>query len=115
MTPEERDTFIKSIEDPTSAQSLLQSEAFEGAIASPWWEDSQTASDLPDTEGLQKKVGLTSMKRFGKKPELISIPDQLLRRPPGPDTGPPLLYNICAVLWVSNLYHRGAFFSNSVV
>lgn len=115
LTPEERHTFMKAIEDPTSAQLLMQSEAFEGAITSPWWEDPQITSDLPDNEGLQNKVGPTSMKRIGKKPELMSIPDQLLRRPPGPDTGPPLLYNICAVLWVSSFYHSGAFLSNSVV
>lgn len=98
LTPEERDAFMKSMEDPTSAQSLMQSEAFEGAITSPWWEDSQSTLDLPDSDGLRKKVRPMSMKRIGKKPELMSIPDQLLRRPPGPDMGPPLLYNICAVL-----------------
>ena len=99
LTPEERASFLKTIENPSSAslQALLRSEVLEKEIQQPWWETPKDTPAVP-AEVLENESAL--LQDLQKKPDLISLPDQLLRRQPGPDTGPPLLYNICAVLYV---------------
>ncbi|KIK63378.1 hypothetical protein GYMLUDRAFT_72076 [Collybiopsis luxurians FD-317 M1] len=68
LTQEERDRFIKALEDPSSslAQNLLQR-----LESKPWWEEPSSSF-----------------------PELIQVPESMVKPFP---TGPPLIYNMIAI------------------
>ncbi|EJD07314.1 uncharacterized protein FOMMEDRAFT_137674, partial [Fomitiporia mediterranea MF3/22] len=91
LTPEERKDFMNKFRDPTStsAQEFLRSAGLEADIILPWW----LAPDVP----LDEDVRTSRTQKYGERPKMEIIPDALLSRTSGPHTGPPLLYNICAV------------------
>ena len=95
MTPEERDKFLKQIRDPTSSstQELLRKVGTELKLTLPWWEASGAPEDFSGS--------LDTTRAYGNRPTMEEIPRALLSRQTGPDGGPPLLYNICAVLYVA--------------
>lgn len=88
----QRDSFLKitKSKDSAAAQDLLRSLDLDEGVTLPWWERPEGEYDDEDAP--------TVRKRYGKRPSFASLPDALLRQPPGPQTGPPLLYNICVVL-----------------
>ncbi|KAL5492134.1 hypothetical protein ACEPAI_3581 [Sanghuangporus weigelae] len=92
LTPEERATFLRKIQDPTSssAQDLLRNAGDELKMVLPWWE-------APEAHPEATSVPLDNTKSYGSRPAMEEIPKTLLSRQAGPETGPPLLYNICAV------------------
>jgi hypothetical protein len=66
LTPEERKKFTRALEDPSSelAQQLLASKELESERLAPWWE-APTLDDAAQS---------SPAKRYGAKPELMSIP-----------------------------------------
>ncbi|TFK51937.1 hypothetical protein OE88DRAFT_1734950 [Heliocybe sulcata] len=99
LTPEEREKFIKAVDDPNSdlAQQLFASEELENVRIDPWWED-------PDASVAQEEEQVTTSatansrlrKRYGKKPEMsICVPTSMVK--PIPASSPSLLYNACAL------------------
>ena len=98
LTPAERETFIRATRDPNSmlTMELLRSDALQRTIVYPWWDTPHLVSG--ETERSPSMTGSTA--KYGRRPSMMSIPSTLLERPPGPDTGPPLLYNICIILCV---------------
>lgn len=84
LTLEEREKFTRALDNPSSelAQQLLTSEELESERLEPWWE----APAFEDA---------TPHKRYGVKPEMISISFAI---PPMSPTGSRLIYNICVVL-----------------
>ncbi|KAF9232594.1 hypothetical protein BU15DRAFT_54862, partial [Melanogaster broomeanus] len=87
LTKQERDKFFMALRDPSSelAQRLLASAELHKIQQEPWWE----APSVSDESSLPLHV------RYGHKPDLMEVPDNLIKQYPG---GPSLLYNICAVL-----------------
>ncbi|THG99659.1 hypothetical protein EW145_g7224 [Phellinidium pouzarii] len=103
LTPAERTSFMSAVQDPQSesAQELLHSAGLQDEGALPWWEapEAPEDEDEDETEIGQTVHGNTKkMKKHRRQPVLIQLPEALLQRPGGTDTGPLLLYNICAVL-----------------
>ena len=88
LSVEERNKFLGTIKDPQSgpAKELLRSIELDIGNVLPWWDADESIPSI-------------SSKRYGKIPEMVRIPTPLLSRPVGPDSGPPLLYNICVVLY----------------
>lgn len=82
LSEEQREKFVKALQVPSSglAQQLLASEELEQDRREPWWKE-------PDD---------------GERPGLMDIPPTLLKANPPP--GPSLLYNICALWYVLNLF-----------
>nr|GAT54218.1 predicted protein [Mycena chlorophos] len=78
LTPEERERFLKAMEDPSSglATQLLASKELEREKHDPWWTDDAWSSSSRAPEPLQLPDSL-------KKPNLKATP---------------LIYNICCVL-----------------
>jgi hypothetical protein len=85
LTQEERSRFLKALDDPSSelAQQLLASEELERTKQYPWWDAPVVSDDAPASQ----------FKRYGMKPEVISIPSNAVK----PLSGPSLVYNLCAV------------------
>ncbi|KAH8116508.1 hypothetical protein DFH11DRAFT_1506044 [Phellopilus nigrolimitatus] len=94
LSPAERDSFLKAVRNPrsASAQELLQAVDVQSDVILPWWEAPEALTNEEPVEDASKS------KKYGKRPVVAQLPVSLLRRPQGPDAGPPLLYNICAVL-----------------
>ncbi|KAL5531392.1 hypothetical protein ACEPAG_4269 [Sanghuangporus baumii] len=92
LTPEERATFLRKIQDPStsSVQDLLRNSGNELNIVLPWWE-------APEVPPEASSAPLDNTESYGSRPAMEEIPESLLSRQAGPETGPPLLYNICAV------------------
>lgn len=92
LTPAERQKFLGALNDPSSdiAQSLLASEDLDDQIIQPWW-DAPPQDEVPQ--------GKTLLKRYGHRPQMLEIPEAVLRaaRTASP-SGPSLLFNIFAVL-----------------
>lgn len=81
-----RAKFLKALEDPTSelAQQLLASEELEKYRKDPWW-DTSSASLSVNADDITK-------------PGMMHIPKALVK----PSlTGPPLVYNVCAIWYVA--------------
>lgn len=89
LTMEERDRFFSALRDPASdiAQSLLASTELDQPLQAPWWE-------LPDVPSNDQKATAV---RYGHMPPLLEVPQGVIKWDPA---SPPLLYNICAILWV---------------
>ena len=77
LPEEQRDKFIRTIEDPSSelAKQLLADDGLVRGQFTPWWRDIEDPSV--------------------KRPTVMSLPRAMVERMPG--DGPSLLYNICAV------------------
>ena len=77
LPEEQRDKFIRTIEDPSSelAKQLLADDGLIRGQFTPWWRDNEDPSF--------------------KRPTMMRIPRVMVEKMPG--DGPPLLYNICAV------------------
>ncbi|EGN96716.1 hypothetical protein SERLA73DRAFT_184848, partial [Serpula lacrymans var. lacrymans S7.3] len=86
LNKEERSNFMKVLADPSGdlAQKLLASKELKEDKREPWWE----ANTLdPNT--------FTSSGRYGHKPKAITVPASMAE----PNFhGPPLRYNVCAIL-----------------
>ncbi|CAL1715449.1 unnamed protein product [Somion occarium] len=96
LTPEERDNFLKALNEPSSelAQQLLASEELQKQKIDPWWE-----APNEDTEEDSLERSLISLKKYGKRPTMVEIPDNIVSASAKSlNTGPSLLYNITAVL-----------------
>ena len=93
LTSPERSKFITALNNPTGefAQQLLASEALEKEIQGPWWEALRTDS--------QVKEDLSPPPRHYAKPRIMEVPVSMLNLNP---TGRPLVYNICAILYMGN-------------
>ena len=100
LTPDERDKFLRALNDPSSelGQQLLASEELEAQSTEPWWErPADHIDDDPQTTG-QIASGV---RRYGYKPNFVDIPTAAIKASERAGTsGPTLLYNICAVLCV---------------
>ncbi|KAH9840290.1 uncharacterized protein C8Q71DRAFT_805910 [Rhodofomes roseus] len=94
LTPAEREMFTKALRDPNSelAQQLLSSEELEKVRIEPWWE----APDDPSTD--DPSTSWRAQKRYGKKPAMMPIPENMVGTSHTPGKYPLLLYNICAVM-----------------
>ncbi|KAL5537178.1 hypothetical protein ACEPAF_1001 [Sanghuangporus sanghuang] len=92
LTSEERATFLRKIQDPTSSSTreLLRNAGNELKIVLPWWE-------APEAPPPDSSASIDITKNYGSRPAMEEIPKTLLSRQAGPETGPLLLYNICAV------------------
>ncbi|KAI0675911.1 hypothetical protein C8Q78DRAFT_963923 [Trametes maxima] len=96
LSPQERDKFLRALNDPASelAQQLLASEELERERVHPWW---QTPVDaLP--ENLSPPPTGPTKRKDGTNPAIMSIPEPLVKQSAkNALSGPLLLYNICAV------------------
>lgn len=96
LTPSQRETFLKALNDPSSelAQQLLASEELEKQIEEPWWE---RPPDISDNSNVLRSS--TKSARYGTPPKIMEIPPAALNASTGAaSTGPSLLYNIFATL-----------------
>lgn len=89
---------MKALEDPSSelAQQLLASEEMENERREPWWESSAIGDADGDGEA-ETVVERVPRRRYGERPQAIRIPASMVK----PPHGPPLLYNMCALWYVS--------------
>ncbi|EPQ56637.1 hypothetical protein GLOTRDRAFT_28595, partial [Gloeophyllum trabeum ATCC 11539] len=97
LTPEERDKFIKALDDPTSelAQQLLASEELEKVRTEPWWENPD-ASVITEDSISPAPVDHRLQKRYGKRPAItLHVPSGMVKAPSSSSTS--LLYNACAM------------------
>ena len=97
LKPEERERFMKALNDPSSelAQQLLASDELEKQRIEPWWEDNATELDEQSSSGSSNLV----QRKYGTRPGLISIPEAVVSASAKSlDQGPSLLYNIIATL-----------------
>lgn len=96
LTSAERSKFITALNNPTGelSQQLLASESFKKEIQDPWWEAPQVCSSKDDGQ-----IKLDSSLRHGAKPRMMEVPVSMTT--PNP-TGHSLVYNICAVLYMSS-------------
>ncbi|KAJ3482592.1 hypothetical protein NLI96_g6876 [Meripilus lineatus] len=95
LTPAERDKFLAALRNPTSelAQQLLTSEKLENDRVEPWWDDEDDISidDTPESSTSSKNI---HQARFGHRPEVMDIPQQLQTS----QAQNPLLHNTVALL-----------------
>ena len=107
LTPTERDKFLKALNDPSSelAQQLLTSEELETQIVDPWWDQpSDYGEERP--QPVIDASGARKIRRYGHKPKFLDVPTSAIKASENVGTtGPSLLYNICAVLYVSVKLH----------
>ncbi|KZT25204.1 hypothetical protein NEOLEDRAFT_1156397 [Neolentinus lepideus HHB14362 ss-1] len=97
LTPEEREKFIKTLDDPNSglAQQLLASEELDKVRTGPWW-DNPEASVGHEDSSVPGSVFDRLQKRYGKKPAItIHVPSSMVK--PIPSSSSSLLYNACAL------------------
>ena len=90
LTSAERSKFITTLNNPTGelAQQLLASESLEKEIQSPWWEG-RSKDDSRIKEDFSPPA----------KPRMMEVPLSMIN----PNrTGYPLVYNICAILYMSS-------------
>ncbi|KAF5355298.1 hypothetical protein D9758_006058 [Tetrapyrgos nigripes] len=85
LKPEERDKFIKALNDSSGelAQQLLASEELYHNQRRPWWED-------PTETNYKNEL----IERVGEQPEMMSIPSSMVKSVP---SGPSLIYNLVAI------------------
>ena len=82
------------------AQQLFVSEELETQISSPWGEN---PADNDKNGGDTAFSNPATPHRFGEKPHFVDIPPSAVKASQGSaPSGPTLLYNICAVLYVTN-------------
>ncbi|KAF5362166.1 hypothetical protein D9756_002243 [Leucocoprinus leucothites] len=88
LTSEEREKFVKALEDPISglAQRLSESEQLEIEIEQPWWIDGVKRLDHE-----QEPTGHNGKK---SRPTPICIPQSMVKPVP---PGQPLVYNLTAI------------------
>ena len=91
LTSAERSKFIAVFNNPTGelAQQLLASESLEKEIQNPWWEAKDYGQIREDL----------SPPRHRTKPRIMEVPLSMIN--PNP-TGPPLVYNICGILYMDS-------------
>ena len=97
LKPEERERFMKALNDPSSelAQQLLASDELEKQRIEPWWEDNDAKLDEQSSSGSSNLV----QRKYGARPGLVSIPEAVVSASAKSlDQGPSLLYNIIATL-----------------
>ena len=94
LTSAERSKFITTLNNPTGelAQQLLASESLRNEIQDPWWEALRSTDDSQTIEDLFPP-------RHDAKPRMMEVPLSMIN--PNP-TGHPLVYNICAILYMSS-------------
>jgi hypothetical protein len=96
LTLEEREKFVKAVEDPVSelAQRLLRSEQLDVAIEQPWW--TTEAEGLDHETDAQEQNG---RKKMDLRPSPICIPQSMVKPVP---SGHPLVYNMLAIWYVGS-------------
>ncbi|KAJ3983473.1 hypothetical protein F5890DRAFT_1599598 [Lentinula detonsa] len=99
LSQSERDEFVRSLQDPSSnlSQELLLSEELQRELVPrPWWESA--SEDIPvHSDALIRNAGQSGNDIFYENtylPELIDIPSTMVKPLP---SGPPLIYNLCAI------------------
>ena len=95
LSSEQREAFSKLVKSGQNDTTLewLNEGVLDIELTLPWWEAPELEEES-DGPILIHHDDTTRMKKYGRRPQPVAIPDALLRQPPGP----PLLYNICAVL-----------------
>lgn len=93
---------MKALGDPSGdlAQQLLSSEELEEDIIEPWWE--RHANDVPQ----DKRTAVPRNKQYGTPPSPLSVPPTMMNASAAAANSasrPSLLYNIAAILCVSNI------------
>jgi hypothetical protein len=76
--------------ESTPARELLQGLDASHDYVRPWWENPNFGSD--------ESKEILPAGRFGVRPSMHQLPSSLLSKDSESNSGPPLLYNICAVL-----------------
>lgn len=105
LSKDEQAKFITALGDPSSelVQQLLASEELDNDRREPWWEASLDGDEDVDVDTS------SSFKRFGPRPRPMTVPISMVRSAP---TGPPLIYNLCAMLYV--LSFSGKVYSDAI-
>ncbi|KAJ3992141.1 hypothetical protein F5050DRAFT_1801854 [Lentinula boryana] len=99
LSQSERDEFVRSLQDPSSnlSQELLLSEELQRELVlRPWWESASEGIPVHGDPLIRDAGQSGSGIFYGNThlPELIDIPSTMVKPLP---SGPPLIYNLCAI------------------
>ncbi|ESK97752.1 zinc finger hit domain-containing protein 2-like [Moniliophthora roreri MCA 2997] len=89
LSEEEKSKFMQAINNPSSELTkrlLSESEFLSISYPKPWWEAPDVNDDADE--------GVGDVKGYGQQPGPLQLPVSMVKASP---TGPPLIYNLCAI------------------